>query len=320
MRDCGEVRRCFEAQGFMLNKHSCEARLRKKSEEQRGTVVKRRPKADQAQVSAPKEVVPKAPPPRITLEEVPSGACIRLQKYFSQAGIMSRRAAEDAIQQGRVQLNGRVVTAMGVQIDPTRDEVRLDGELVTAAQSLHYLLFYKPKHCVTTLRDPQGRKTVMDYLPPLGARVFPVGRLDYDAEGALILTNDGRLAHRLQHPRFGVPKVYEIKVKGHPTGETLDRLATGVQLAEGVTAPAEVLVLRSLPRAVWLKIVLHQGWNRQLKRMGEAVGHPVLKIKRIAYGPLTLGRMKPGEWRPLTALERRTLEQAASESDKSPKR
>lgn len=238
---------------------------------------------------------------------------MRLQKYFSQAGIMSRRAAEDAIQQGRVQLNGRVVTTMGVQIDPARDEVRLDGELVTAAQTLHYLFFYKPKHCVTTLRDPQGRKTVLDFLPPMGARVYPVGRLDYDAEGALILTNDGRLAHRLQHPSFGVPKVYEVKVKGHPTEETLRHLATGVKLEEGVTAPAEVMELRSLPRAAWLKIVLHQGWNRQLKRMGEAVGHPVLKIKRIAYGPLTLGRMKPGEWRPLTAFERRSLEQDVPE-------
>jgi pseudouridine synthase len=240
---------------------------------------------------------------------------MRLQKFFSQAGLLSRRAAEDAIQAGRVQLNGRVVTTMGLQIDPTRDEVRLDGNLVTAAQTLHYLLFYKPKHCVTTLRDPQGRKTVLDCLPPLPVRVFPVGRLDYDAEGALILTNDGRLAHRLQHPRFGVPKVYEVKVKGHPTTETLQHLASGVQLAEGVTAPTEVTELRSLPGAVWLKIVLHQGWNRQLKRMGEAVGHPVLKIKRIAYGPLSLGRMKPGDWRPLTTLERCALEQHIPGSD-----
>ncbi|MHC1745509.1 MAG: pseudouridine synthase [Syntrophobacteraceae bacterium] len=292
--------------------------MKKKVEERRVTVVRRKKKTDEAPISAPKEAAAEPPPPRITPEAVPEaipeGVCMRLQKYFSQAGIMSRRAAEDAIQQGRVQINGRVVTTMGVQIDPARDEVRLDGELVTAAQTLHYLLFYKPKHCVTTLRDPQERKTIMDFLPPLGARVFPVGRLDYDAEGALILTNDGRLAHRLQHPRFGVPKVYEVKVKGHPSGETLDRLSTGVQLTEGVTAPAEVIVLRSLPRAAWLKITLHQGWNRQLKRMGEAVGHPVLKIKRIAYGPLTLGRMKPGDWRPLTTLERRSLERAVSES------
>lgn len=227
---------------------------------------------------------------------------------------MSRRAAEDAIREGRVQINGRVTTTMGIQVDPSRDEIRLDGNLVTAAQTLHYILFYKPKHCVTTLRDPQGRKTILDCLPPLGVRVFPVGRLDYDAEGALILTNDGRLAHRLQHPSFGVPKVYEVKMKGHPTEETLQTLASGVRLSEGITAPAEVTELRSLPGAVWLRMVLHQGWYRQIKRMGEAVSHPVLKIKRIAYGPLSLGRMKPGEWRPLTASERRALEQAAGGS------
>jgi 23S rRNA pseudouridine2605 synthase len=247
--------------------------LKKKSEDKRATVIRRKPKITADQTSPSKKpdaepASPKAPPE--TLPETPSpGVCLRLQKFFSQAGIMSRRAAEDAILLGRVALNGRVVTTMGVQIDPTRDEVRLDGNLVTAAQTLHYLLFYKPKHCVTTLSDPQGRKTIMDCLPSLDVRVFPVGRLDYDAEGALILTNDGRLAHRLQHPRFGVPKVYEVKV---------------------------------------------QGWYRQLKRMGEAVGHPVLKIKRIAYGPLTLGRMKPGDWRPLTASERRALEQSGSDS------
>jgi 23S rRNA pseudouridine2605 synthase len=300
--------------------------LTKKVEDKRVTVIRRKRRIREDPISTPKEpdvehappkAMPKVPPqaaPQAPLETPSPGVCLRLQKFFSQAGIMSRRAAEDAILQGRVALNGRVVTTMGVQIDPTRDEVRLDGNLVTAAQTLHYLLFYKPKHCVTTLSDPQGRKTIMDCLPSLDVRVFPVGRLDYDAEGALILTNDGRLAHRLQHPRFGVPKVYEVKVKGHPTEETLRKLASGVQLAEGVTAPADVTELRWLPGAVWLKIVLHQGWYRQLKRMGEAVGHPVLKIKRIAYGPLTLGRMKPGDWRPLTASERRALEQSGSDS------
>jgi 23S rRNA pseudouridine2605 synthase len=297
-------------------KKLCEVRLKKKVEDKRVTVVRRKRKTNENPISTPKEreLVVEPVRPEALPEAPPPGVCLRLQKFFSQAGIMSRRAAEDAILQGRVVLNGRVVTTMGVQIDPTRDEVRLDGNLVTAAQTLHYLLFYKPKHCVTTLNDPQGRKTIMDCLPPLEVRVFPVGRLDYDAEGALILTNDGRLAHRLQHPRFGVPKVYEVKVKGHPTGETLQQLASGVRLAEGLTAPAEVTKLRWLPGAVWLKIVLHQGWYRQLKRMGEAVGHPVLKIKRIAYGPLTLGRMKPGDWRPLTASERRALEQSGSDS------
>ena len=203
------------------------------------------------------------------------------------------------IRQGRVMVNGLTVTEMGLLVDPRGDEIRVDREPISRAQRKVHILFYKPKHCVTTLSDPQGRRTVMDYVPDPSVRLYPVGRLDYDAEGLLLLTNDGPLAHRLQHPRYGVPKVYEVKVQGHPGDPVLGRLRSGVILEEGKTSPAGVSILRVLPNATWLRIVLHQGWNRQIKRMGEKVGHPVLQIKRVAYGPLDLGSLTPGECRPL---------------------
>jgi 23S rRNA pseudouridine2605 synthase len=236
-----------------------------------------------------------------------NGKGIRLQKVLAQAGVASRRAAEEMIRRGRVQVNGLTVTEMGVSVDPRADEIRVDNRLISLAQPKLHILFYKPKHCVTTLNDPQGRTTVLDFLPNLGARLYPVGRLDFDAEGLLLITNDGPLAHRLQHPRYGVPKVYEVKVQGHPDDAALNRLRSGVDLEEGRTAPAGVSVLRVLSNAAWLKIVLHQGWYRQIKRMGEKVGHPVLQIKRVAYGPLELGNLAPGAHRPLSRGEVKKL-------------
>jgi 23S rRNA pseudouridine2605 synthase len=233
---------------------------------------------------------------------------IRLHKLIAQAGVASRRAAEKLIQEGRVAVNGKTVTELGVQVDPETEEVRVDGRQLQRREPKVYLLFYKPKKCVTTLSDPQGRRTIVDFVAEINARVFPVGRLDYDAEGLLLLTNDGALANHLQHPRYEVPKVYEVKVVGHPGEDALQRLRTGVELEEGKTAPAGVEVLGLLPRACWLRIVLRQGWNRQIKRMCLAVGHEVVKIKRVAYGPLTLGRLTPGSLRPLTAAEVRALQ------------
>ncbi len=232
---------------------------------------------------------------------------LRLQKVIAQAGLASRRAAEKLILEGRVRVNGAIVTSLGSRIDPELDRVVVDGQELLLRETKVYLLFYKPKKCVTTLRDPEGRRSIADFVGRLGSRVFPVGRLDYDAEGLLILTNDGELAHRLQHPRYGVRKIYEVKIVGCPDAAALDRLRSGVQLEEGVTARAQVDVLRSLPKACWLRIVLIQGWNRQIKRMCLAVGHPVLKIKRIAYGPLTLGDLQPGSYRSLTDRELRKL-------------
>jgi 23S rRNA pseudouridine2605 synthase len=239
---------------------------------------------------------------------------VRLQKVIAQSGLTSRRAAEQLIREGRVAVNGMTVTELGVRVDPECDEVSVDAQRLRLEEPKVYLLFHKPKGCVTTLSDPQGRKKVADFVGKINARVYPVGRLDYDAEGLLLLTNDGVLAHRLQHPRYGVPKVYEVKVAGHPGDDALQQLRTGVQLEEGKTAPAGVEVLRLLPRGCWLRIVLHQGWNRQIKRMCAVVGHPVVKIKRVAYGPLTLGRLTAGTFRPLTAKELRALQAAVPAS------
>ncbi len=238
-------------------------------------------------------------------------ARVRLQKAIADAGVASRRAAEELIRQGRVSVNGRQVTTPGHCVDPAIDEVRVDGEPLRTPEKKVTLLFYKPRLCITSARDPQGRKTVFHYLPRDGVRLFPVGRLDYDAEGLLLLTNDGWLANRLQHPRYGVAKIYEVKVTGRPSAEALFRLRNGVLLEEGTTAPAEVTVLKELPGATWLRVVLHQGWNRQLKRMGEAVGHPVMRIRRVGYGPLSLGNLSPGEYRQLEDREVTGLKQLA---------
>ncbi len=232
---------------------------------------------------------------------------VRLQKVLAQAGLGSRRTAEEIIRQGRVAVNGSIVRELGTRVRPETDDIRVDDAPIGLESRKAVLLFNKPGNCVTTLRDPQGRKTVMDYLPPLGIRLFPVGRLDYDAEGLLLLTNDGLLAHRLQHPRHGVSKIYEVKVRGIPGEEALIRLRSGVPLARGVTAPAQVSVLRHSSKTSWLKMVLHQGWYRQIKQMGEAVGHPVLKIRRVGYGPLRLGDLKPATFRYLTSKETRRL-------------
>lgn len=231
---------------------------------------------------------------------------IRLQKFLARAGIASRRAAEDLIRQRRVTVNG-VTAELGSSVDPARDIVLLDGNAVRVVEKRLYIAFHKPRDCITTASDPQGRKTVFEYLPALDVRVFPVGRLDYDAEGLLLLTNDGELANRLLHPRYGVSKVYEVKVKGRPNDHVLNRLRSGIDLQEGRTAPAGVEVIRNLPTSTWLRMVLHQGWNRQIKRMGEAVGHPVSRIKRIAYGPVRLDTLKPAAYRFLTSEELRRI-------------
>ncbi len=236
-------------------------------------------------------------------------AQIRLQKFLAQAGVASRRAAEEMVRQGRVEVNRRKAE-IGCSVDPLKDDVRVDGRPVSAAETKIYLAFYKPRGCITSARDPQGRKTVFDFLPKFPVRLFPVGRLDYDAEGLLLLTNDGALANRLLHPRYGISKVYEVKVKGHPDPEAFEKLRSGVVLEEGTTAPAVVESIRVLPRASWLRIILHQGWNRQIKRMCEAVGHPVLKIKRIAYGPVRLGELAPGDFRHLGPDELERIVQA----------
>ncbi len=226
-----------------------------------------------------------------------------MQKLIARAGLASRRKAEEWITAGRVRINGRVVTRLGVKIDPETDVVEVDGQVLRRRQEPVYLMLNKPRHCLTTLDDPRGRPTVARLVAHCGQRVFPVGRLDWDAEGLLLLTNDGPLCHRLMHPRFGVAKVYQVKVQGHPRRQTLNRLRHGIHLREGKTAPATVQIIKATKAATWLSITLHQGWYRQIKRMCAAVEHPVLRIKRVAYGPLKLGELAPGRVRPLSKTE-----------------
>jgi 23S rRNA pseudouridine2605 synthase len=220
---------------------------------------------------------------------------MRLNAYLARTGIASRRGADELIKAGRVRVNGepgQLNTAVA-----TGDRVEVDGKEV-AAQQLAYVLLHKPAGVVTTAHDPQGRPTVVE-LVPREPRVVPVGRLDADTTGALLLTNDGPLANRLAHPRYGVEKVYEAEVEGDPDEAALQALREGVELEDGRTAPAKV---RRLGRGR-IELVLHEGRNRQVKRMFEAVGHPVRNLHRSAYAGLTLGGLEPGAWRELTPEE-----------------
>jgi 23S rRNA pseudouridine2605 synthase len=224
---------------------------------------------------------------------------VRLNAYLARAGVASRRGADELIKTGRVRVNGEpgqlnTFVAGG-------DRVEVDGEQVTA-QRLAYVLLHKPPGTVTTARDPQGRRTVVD-LVDLPERVVPVGRLDADTTGALLLTNDGPLAHRLAHPRYGVAKTYEVEIEGEPDERALARLREGVDLEDGRTAPAKARRLG--PSA--LELVLHEGRNRQVKRMCEAVGHPVKRLHRSAYAGLTLEGLEPGQWRELEPSEVKRL-------------
>ena len=231
----------------------------------------------------------------------------RLQKVIAHAGIVSRREAERFITEGRVAVNGSIVTQLGTKVDPTRDKINVDGRLVKSFPGKVYVLMNKPAGYVSTLKDPQERPVVTDLLDRINTRVFPVGRLDYDAEGVLLLTNDGELAHRLQHPRYGISRTYEVKVKDVPANSQLSRLRKGVRLEDGITLPAKAKFLKKTTKNCWLKITLYEGKNRQVKRMCAAVGHPVLKIKRVSLGPLSLGDVSRGKYRHLTQDEVKEL-------------
>ncbi|MBI4083744.1 MAG: rRNA pseudouridine synthase [Candidatus Lambdaproteobacteria bacterium] len=229
---------------------------------------------------------------------------IRLQKAISQAGLVSRRRAETLIGEGRVKVNGRVIAAPGTCLLPG-DRLEVDGRTVTWAgpRATEVWALYKPRGCVTTLHDPEGRPTVQDHLPRSRQRLFPVGRLDYDAEGLLLLTNDGELAQRIAHPAHAVAKVYLVKVKGLVEREALARLARGPTLAGRRRRPVRARVLHTLVDKTWLEVTLREGVNRQIKKMFGELGYPVLKIKRYRIGPVTLEDMKPGQSRLLGKAE-----------------
>ena len=231
----------------------------------------------------------------------------RLQKILSGAGVASRRESEAIITAGRVAVNGTVVTELGTRADPDKDRITLDGKPIKAKKERLYLLLYKPSGYVTTLKDPEGRPVVTDLLKGLGERVYPVGRLDYNTEGLLLLTNDGEWANRLAHPRHEVEKEYLVKVRGGVTPEQVRHLAEGVDLEDGRTAPARVSVVHETARNSRILVTIHQGRYRQVRRMCEAVGLTVASLKRTRYGFLDLGDLKPGEYRRLTSQEARKL-------------
>ncbi len=225
----------------------------------------------------------------------------RLQKVLARSGLGSRRACESLIASGRVRVNGREAR-LGTRVDVTVDKVELDGVPVTIDPGVAHYLLNKPQGVVTTADDPHKRPTVVE-LVPSRPRVFPVGRLDADTEGLLIMTNDGDLAHRLTHPSFGVEKEYLVHVDGRPSPGAIRRIRQGVLLEDGVTAPARAALVA--PGAV--KVVIHEGRNRQVRRMCEAVGHPVRRLVRTRIGPLRIGGLSPGSWRPLSPEEVRSL-------------
>jgi 23S rRNA pseudouridine2605 synthase len=200
-------------------------------------------------------------------------------------------------------VNGQLVTQLGTKANRRTDRITIDGRLLKPTDEPLYILLHKPVNVVTTLSDPEGRPTVRHYLPEVRARVYPVGRLDFHSSGLLLLTNDGELALRLTHPRYGIRKTYHVKVKGTPTSETLAQLAAGVRLEEGPTAPAQVRVLRRGEGKTWLEITIGEGRKREIRRMCERVGHQVEKLARVALGPLTLGKLVPGQHRMLTPRE-----------------
>lgn len=224
---------------------------------------------------------------------------IRLQKFLAQSGICSRRKAEELIKTGRVSVGGKIITAMGYSVPADCGSVSFDGTPVSPATKLVYYLLNKPAGYVTTMSDPQGRPIVTSLLQGVKERLFPVGRLDLDTEGALILTNDGALAQRIQHPKHVTYKSYEALVKGHPTKDKLHQLARGINLEGKKTSPAKLRILSQKGRNALIKITIHEGRKRQVRKMFDYVGHPVLQLKRTAYGKLTLGSLAKGSYRRL---------------------
>jgi 23S rRNA pseudouridine2605 synthase len=235
----------------------------------------------------------------------------RLQKILARAGVASRREAERLMREGRVTVNGAAVTKLGTQADAGKDKIKVDGKLI-ARPALRYFLFHKPPGLITSMRDPEGRPHLGEWLENLGGknRLFPVGRLDFNSSGLLLLTNDGELTQKLTHPRYEVRKVYRVKISGRPPEEHLERLRKGIRLEDGWTAPAKVSIVEVLNKKAWLEVEIHEGRYREVRRMFEALGYFVEKLVRIRMGPLRLGSLAPGEYRPLMPPEISALKKA----------
>ncbi|MBX5455475.1 MAG: rRNA pseudouridine synthase [Thermogemmatispora sp.] len=248
----------------------------------------------------------------------------RLARFLAHAGVASRRHAEALIFSGRVQVNGETVTTPATRIDPERDRITVDGRPIQAPERHLYLMLHKPAGYVSTVSDPQGRPTVLDLLPKelRHLRLYPVGRLDLETTGLLLLTNDGEFALQMTHPRFAPEKRYRALVRGHPSPNTLEQLRQGVMIKEDDgrlyrTAPVGIQQLHRTAAGTWLELRLHEGRKRQIRRMLASVGHPVLELQRVAIGPLTLGDLPPGAWRPLTEAEIAALRSPKSQTASS---
>jgi len=235
----------------------------------------------------------------------------RIQKVLARAGVSSRREAERWLAEGRITVNGTVVTRPGTRVDPERDYIRIDGRRLKPADRRVYYLLNKPAGCVPTTRDPQGRPVVMDLLRRVKERVYPVGRLDYNTSGLLLLTNDGDLAERLLRPATGCPKTYRVKVRGIPEAKTLARLRRGIALEGRRTLPCRIRALSSGSNA-WLEVTLSEGRNNQIRKMFRLAGHPVVKLHRVAIGPLSDRGLPAGRYRALSDTELRRLREAVA--------
>jgi 23S rRNA pseudouridine2605 synthase len=240
----------------------------------------------------------------------------RLQKILARAGVASRRGAEDLMRQGRVRVNGEQVRQMGTQADASVDRIEVDGREIPPPEPRGYYALFKPAGVVSTLDDPQRRRSVGDLLSDIPLRVFPVGRLDFDAEGLLLATNDGELADKLMHPSSSVVRLYQVKVAGRPSPETLAELERGVFLHDGKARAVVAQVIRYVERNTWIELGLTEGRNHEVKRMCHAVGHSVRKLRRVAYGPVRLGDLEEGCWRELTADEVAALQDQVAESSR----
>lgn len=240
----------------------------------------------------------------------------RLQKIMSNAGVASRRKCEQLILEGKVQVNGEVVNTLGVKADPDTDVITVNGRAITKQTDKIVLAFHKPKGVITSMSDPEGRKTIKDYIKGVKQRVYPVGRLDYDTEGLLLLTNDGELANLLTHPRHHVAKTYWATVKGIPHGDKLEQLSNGIMLEDGMTQPAivEYHDVDMEKKAATISITIFEGRNRQVRRMFEAIGHPVTRLKRVSFANIYLQGIARGTMRQLTKSEVNELRQAVKSS------
>jgi pseudouridine synthase len=238
----------------------------------------------------------------------------RIQKILAKAGIASRREAERMVVEGRVSVNGKVIETLGFKADPSKDHIKVDGKRLPHFEPKVILLLNKPRGYLSTVKDPKGRPTIMDLLKNVKWRIYPVGRLDFDAEGLLLLTNEGDLAHLLSHPRFSIPKTYLAKVAGVPDEKKLIRLRRGVMLEDGEAKVVSCSLIRQREKNSWVRVVVTEGRNHLVKRMFSAIGHTVLKLKRIEYGPIQLGDLPFGQFRYLTPEEMEKLRRLMADS------